>query len=95
MGAANGDVVIVEFFDFRCPYCKSTAPMLEQLLRRDRHVKIVFKSLPVLGPDSVYAAHLGFAAAHIGCCGPRLYSTRFSRFFWAGCCSGCQPNGRR
>jgi protein-disulfide isomerase len=66
MGAPNGDVVIAEFLDFRCPYCKSTAPMLEQLVRRDRHVKIVLKNLPVLGPDSVYAAYLGFAAARIG-----------------------------
>jgi len=78
MGAANGDVVIAEFFDFRCPYCKSTAPMLEQLLRHDRHVKIVFKSLPVLGPDSVYAAHLGFAAAHIGRF-PDFYTTIYAR----------------
>lgn len=66
MGAAKGDVVIAEFFDFRCPYCKSTAPMLERLVRRDRHVKIVLKNLPILGPDSVYAAHLGYAAARIG-----------------------------
>ena len=72
MGAPNGDVVIAEFFDFRCPYCKSTAPVLERLLRRDRHVKIVLKSLPILGPDSEYAARLGYAAARIG---------RFTEFY--------------
>ena len=66
MGAAKGAVVIAEFFDFRCPYCKSTAPMLESLIRRDRHVKVVLKNLPILGPDSVYAARLGYAAARIG-----------------------------
>jgi len=66
MGAANGDVDIAEFFDFRCLYCKNTAPLLGQLLNHDPHVKIVFKSLPVLGPDSVYAARLGFAAARVG-----------------------------
>jgi len=66
IGPAKADVVIAEFFDFRCPYCKSTAPMLEGLLRRDHHVKIVLKSLPILGPDSVYAARLGYAAARLG-----------------------------
>ncbi len=72
IGAVKGDVVIAEFFDFRCPYCKSTAPMLESLLRRDHRVKLVLKSLPILGPDSVYAARLGYAAARIG---------RFSEFY--------------
>jgi protein-disulfide isomerase len=66
MGATKGDVVIAEFFDFRCPYCKSTAPILERLMRHDGHVKIVLKNLPILGPESVYAAHLGYAAARIG-----------------------------
>jgi len=66
MGAAKGSVVIAEFFDFRCPYCKSTAPELEQLVRHDRNVKIVLKNLPILGPDSVYAARLGYAAARMG-----------------------------
>jgi protein-disulfide isomerase len=66
MGAAEGDVAIAEFVDFRCPYCKSTAPLLERLLRRDHHVKIVLKNLPILGPQSVYVARLGYAAARIG-----------------------------
>ncbi len=66
IGAAKGDIVIAEFFDFRCPYCKSAAPLLERLVLRDRRVKVVLKNLPVLGSDSVYAAHLGFAAARLG-----------------------------
>jgi protein-disulfide isomerase len=66
LGAIKGDVVIAEFFDFRCSYCKNIAPLLERLLNRDRNVKIVFKNLPVLGPDSVYAARLGLGAARLG-----------------------------
>jgi len=66
MGNPQGDVDVAEFFDFRCPYCKSTAPLLENLAARDRHVRIVLKNLPILGADSMYAAHLGLAAAKIG-----------------------------
>jgi protein-disulfide isomerase len=66
MGDPRGDVDVAEFFDFRCPYCKTTAPLLERLVARDRHVRIVFKNLPILGADSDYAARLGLAAARAG-----------------------------
>jgi protein-disulfide isomerase len=66
MGNPRGDVNVAEFFDFRCPYCKLTAPLLEKLVARDSHVRIVFKNLPILGPDSIYAARLGLAAARLG-----------------------------
>lgn len=66
LGNPRGKVEIVEFFDFRCPYCKSAAPLLEDLAQHDKRVRIVFKNLPVLGPDSLYAARLGLAAARQG-----------------------------
>lgn len=66
IGNPKGDVNIAEFFDFRCPYCKSTAPLLERLLAHNQRVRIVLKNVPVLGSDSVYAARLGLGAARLG-----------------------------
>lgn len=61
-GNPKGDVTIVEFFDYRCPYCKEVEPSLEALLREDRQIRIIYKELPVLGKDSVYAARVALAA---------------------------------
>jgi protein-disulfide isomerase len=61
-GNPNGDVTIVEFFDYRCPYCKEIEPSLEGLLDSDHGIRIVYKEFPILGPASVYAAHVALAA---------------------------------
>ena len=61
-GNPQGDVTIVEFFDYRCPYCKQVQPALETLLDQDRKLRFVYKEMPVLGPSSVVAAHAALAA---------------------------------
>jgi protein-disulfide isomerase len=61
-GNPAGDVTVVEFFDYRCPYCKQVAPALAQLLKEDGKLRFVFKELPILGPDSVIAARAALAA---------------------------------
>jgi protein-disulfide isomerase len=61
-GNPKGDVTIVEFFDYRCPYCKQVEPALEALLKEDRELRIVYKELPILGKDSVYATRVALAA---------------------------------
>jgi protein-disulfide isomerase len=61
-GNPQGDVSIVEFFDYRCPYCKQVQPELETLLGQDRNLRFVYKEMPVLGPSSVVAAHAALAA---------------------------------
>jgi protein-disulfide isomerase len=61
-GNPDGDVTIVEFFDYRCPYCKQVVPTIAQLLRADGKVRVVYKELPILGPDSVVAARAALAA---------------------------------
>lgn len=61
-GNPDGDVTIVEFFDYRCPYCKEVEPSLEALLKEDGKLRIVYKEFPVLGPASVYASRLALAA---------------------------------
>jgi protein-disulfide isomerase len=65
-GNPKGDATLVEFFDYRCPYCKQVEPALEALLAEDRQLRFVYKELPVLGPDSVTAARAALAARKQG-----------------------------
>jgi protein-disulfide isomerase len=61
-GNPQGRVSLVEFFDYRCPYCKQVEPALESLLREDHDLRVVYKEFPVLGPASVIAARAALAA---------------------------------
>jgi protein-disulfide isomerase len=61
-GNPQGNAALVEFFDYRCPYCKQVEPALETLLNEDRHLRFVYKEFPVLGPESVSAARMALAA---------------------------------
>lgn len=65
-GAADGDVVLVEFFDYACGYCRATNPDVERLLREDPRLKVVWRDYPVLGPASEQAAIASLAAAQAG-----------------------------
>jgi protein-disulfide isomerase len=65
-GANNPDVVIVEYFDYNCPYCKKIVPTLQSLLAQDPKIAVVYKDWPILGPVSVYAASAALAAGYQG-----------------------------
>jgi protein-disulfide isomerase len=65
-GNPKGDVSLVEFFDYRCPYCKQVEPALEALLGEDRQLRLVYKEFPVLGADSVTASRAALAAKKQG-----------------------------
>jgi protein-disulfide isomerase len=65
-GAADGDVVLVQFFDYACSYCRAANPDVERLIREDPRLKVVWRELPVLGPDSEAASHVSLAAARQG-----------------------------
>lgn len=62
LGAPDGDVVLVEFFDYRCPYCRRVADMLRETVADDGNIRLVMKELPILGPQSVQAARAALAA---------------------------------
>jgi protein-disulfide isomerase len=62
-GNPDGDVTVVEFFDYRCGYCRSMVPGLRDLIATDGNLRFVFKELPVLGPESEVAARAALAAA--------------------------------
>jgi protein-disulfide isomerase len=61
-GNPAGDVTIVEFFDYRCPYCKQVEPDLETLLKQDGRIRLVYKEFPILGPESMIATRVSLAA---------------------------------
>jgi len=66
LGNPNGDVTLVEFFDYRCPYCKQVSPSLQALLKEDPKLRVVYKEFPVLGRESVFAARAALAARKQG-----------------------------
>lgn len=65
-GNPAGDVTIVEFFDYNCPYCRLVAPTLEEIERTDADVKFIYKEFPILGPGSEFAARAALAAHRQG-----------------------------
>jgi len=65
-GNPVGDVTIVEFFDYHCPYCKAVAGPLDQLLKDDKGIRLVLKEFPILGDDSVLASRAALASVQQG-----------------------------
>src|SRR3954452_15047613 len=63
-GNPQGDVTIVEYFDYNCPYCRKLEPELRQVEQDDGKVKLVYKDWPVLGPVSITAARLALATKY-------------------------------
>jgi protein-disulfide isomerase len=78
-GARDGDVVLVEFFDYACGYCRKANSDVERLLAEDRKLKVVWREWPVLGPDSEAAARASLAAAGAG-----RYRDFYNRLFASG-----------
>ena len=62
LGNAKGDVTLVEWFDYQCPYCKKAHPEIMRLVRDDGHIRLVMKDWPIFGPSSLYASRLTLAA---------------------------------
>src|SRR5579863_478233 len=63
-GNASGDITIVEYFDYQCPYCRKVDPELKQVVHDDGKVRLVLKDWPILGPMSVTAARLAQASKY-------------------------------
>jgi protein-disulfide isomerase len=61
-GDPVGDVTVIEFFDYRCGFCKHVATSVTQLQKDDTHIRIVYKDLPILGDDSMQAAKAALAS---------------------------------
>jgi len=65
-GSAKPDVTLIEFFDYACPYCKASNPAVDRLVQEDKGLRVVYRELPILGPESVTAARLSLAASRQG-----------------------------
>ena len=65
-GASKPEVTLVEFYDYACPYCKSSNPAIDRLVKEYPDLRVVFRELPILGPDSVTAARLSLEASKAG-----------------------------
>jgi protein-disulfide isomerase len=63
-GNPNGDITIVEYFDYNCPYCRKVAPEIRQVVQDDGKVRLVLKDWPILGPVSVIASRMALASKY-------------------------------
>lgn len=75
-GNKDGDVVLVEFFDYACPYCRAAHNDIRKLIAADPGVKVVYRDFPVLSPESDEAALASLSAAQQG-----RYPTFHDRMF--------------
>ena len=66
LGSASADVIVVEYFDYNCPFCKALAPVFRAFLDKDRAAAVLYKEWPVFGGVSVYAAQSALAANYQG-----------------------------
>jgi protein-disulfide isomerase len=64
LGNADGDISIVEYYDYNCPYCRRVAPEIRQVVQDDGKVRLVLKDWPILGEVSKIAARMALAAKY-------------------------------
>uniref|UniRef100_UPI003260D57C DsbA family protein n=1 Tax=Planktomarina sp. TaxID=2024851 RepID=UPI003260D57C len=74
LGNPEGDVTVVEFFDYNCPYCRSAGQTVQALLAADKNIRVIYREWPILGDDSVIAARAALAAREQG---------KYEAFHWA------------
>jgi protein-disulfide isomerase len=65
-GNANGDVTVVEFFDYNCPYCRQMTPVMKEAEEADPNLRVVYKEFPILGPNSTFSAKAALAVHRQG-----------------------------
>ena len=65
-GNKNGDVTLVEFYDYNCGYCKQVPDVLARLIEEDKNLKVIFKELPILAETSQFASVAAMASMKQG-----------------------------
>ena len=66
LGNPGGDITLTEFFDYNCPFCRQTVPVLQRLIQGDPHLRVVFREWPIFGEGSLFAARASLAALQQG-----------------------------
>tara|TARA_B110000261_G_scaffold26641_1_gene29395 strand:- start:532 stop:1242 length:711 start_codon:yes stop_codon:yes gene_type:complete len=74
LGNPDGDVTVIEFFDYNCPYCRKAGQTVQELLALDANVRVIYREWPILGEDSVFASRAALAARAQG---------KYEEFHWA------------
>ncbi|MWD29320.1 thioredoxin domain-containing protein [Aquicoccus sp. SCR17] len=74
LGNPDGDVTVVEFFDYNCPYCRQVKLEVRALIEEDPKIRLVYREWPILGDGSVFAAKAALAAREQG---------KYEEFHWA------------
>ncbi|MBS0251632.1 MAG: DsbA family protein [Proteobacteria bacterium] len=65
-GNPNGDITIIAFTDYNCPFCKKSSPDLDRIVKEDGHVRVIYKEWPILAATSKSGARLAIAANYQG-----------------------------
>ncbi|WP_380056271.1 DsbA family protein [Falsihalocynthiibacter sp. SS001] len=73
LGNPDGDVTVVEFFDYNCPYCKQAGKAVEELIASDPNVRVVYREWPILSEGSVFASRAALASREQG---------KYEEFHW-------------
>jgi protein-disulfide isomerase len=66
VGNLNSNIVVVEFFDYRCPHCKNMGPFVDDLIKNNPNVKFIFKAFPIFGDASMPPLKAGLASQKQG-----------------------------
>ena len=74
LGNLKGNVTVIEFFDYNCPYCRQAGKTVQALIASDPNVRVIFREWPVLGEGSIFAARAALAARMQG---------KYEEFHWA------------
>ena len=74
LGNINGDVTVVEFFDYNCGYCRQAGKTIQALIASDPNIRVIFREWPVLGEGSTFAARAVLASSEQG---------KYEEFHWA------------
>ena len=74
LGNINGDVTVIEFFDYNCGYCRQAGKTIQALIASDPNIRVIFREWPVLGEGSTFAARAVLASAEQG---------KYEEFHWA------------
>ena len=65
-GAAKPEVTLAYFYDYACGYCRRSNPDIDRLLAEDKGLRVVYRELPILGPNSIAASRVALAASKVG-----------------------------
>ncbi len=66
LGNPDGDITVVEFFDYNCSYCRRVYPSVKELIEGDDNIRVVMREWPILGEESEFAARASLAARNQG-----------------------------